>query len=63
MATHLPHAELGEFCMAGRGRNKLHMRKKKACARQAEGGGSDAVDSPGASVAEEELPDSPVSRV
>ena len=29
-ATHLPHAEWCEFCMAGRGRNKPHMRKKEA---------------------------------
>ena len=26
-ATHLPHAEWCEFCMAGRGRNKPHKRK------------------------------------
>ena len=29
-ATHLPHAEWCEFCMAGRGRNKPHKRKKEA---------------------------------
>ena len=29
-ATHLPHEDWCEFCMAGRGRNKPHMKKKKA---------------------------------
>ena len=35
-ATHLPHAEWCEFCMAGRGRNKPHKKRKEAAKEETE---------------------------
>ena len=56
-ATHIPHEEWCEVCVAGRGRNKAHRRKKEA-----PGSSSDA-DSPGASAEEDDPVKGPVPRV
>ena len=40
-ATHIPHAEWCDFCMAGRGRNKPHRKKSRKaqfCIGEADGG-------------------------
>ena len=56
-ATHIPHEEWCEVCVAGRGRNKAHRKKKEA-----PGTFSDA-DSPGASAEEDDPVKGPVPRV
>ena len=56
-ATHIPHEEWCEVCVAGRCRNKAHRKKKEAP------GSSSDVDSPGASSEEGEPVKGPVPRV
>ena len=56
-AMHIPHEEWCEVCMAGRGRNKAH-RKRKAPVRE-----SEDFDSPSASQAEDDPVRGPVPRV
>ena len=68
-ATHIPHAEWCEFCMAGRARNKPHRRRSKKT--QFCTGEVDEVDeevpeatgTPGRPVAEGASPAAPVARV
>ena len=47
-ATHIPHEEWCEICLAGRGRNKAHKKRKEAPGSSSEG------DSPGASLDEDD---------
>ena len=56
-AIHIPHEEWWEICVAGRGRNKAHRKKKGPP------GSSSDVDSPGASSEEGEPVKRPVPRV
>ena len=41
-ATHIPHEEWCEVCVAGRGRNKAHRKRKEAPGSSSDGGSSDA---------------------
>ena len=56
-AMHIPHEEWCEVCMAGRGRNKAHKKRK------APAGTSEDCDSPSASQAEDDPVKGPVPRV
>ena len=56
-AMHIPHEEWCEVCMAGRGRNKAHRKRKDPT------GASEECDSPSASQAEDVPEKGPVPRV
>ena len=56
-ATHIPHEEWCDVCMAGRGRNKAHKKRKEAPGSSSEG------DSPGASLDEDDPAKGPVPGV
>ena len=56
-ATHIPHEEWCEVCMAGRGRNKAHKKRKDPA------GASEACDIPSESQAEDAPVKGPVPRV
>ena len=56
-AMHIPHEEWCEVCMAGRGRNKAHKKRKDPA------GTSEDCDSPSASQAEDDPVKGPVPRV
>ncbi|MDA8582624.1 hypothetical protein N9L68_00295 [bacterium] len=58
-ATHIPHEEWCDFCMAGRGRNKPQRRN----ASRREVGNSDSDGAPSGPEAEEEPRDTHVARV
>ena len=65
-ATHIPHAEWCEFCMAGRARNKLHRKKSKKtrfCIGEVDEEELEATGTPGRPVAESASSAEPVSRV
>ena len=56
-ATHIPHEEWCEVCVAGRGRNKAHKRRKDAPGSSSDG------DSSGASPGDDDPEKGPVPRV
>ena len=56
-AMHIPHEEWCEVCVAGRGRNKAHRKKKEAPGLSSDG------DSAGASLGEDDPVKGPVPRV
>ena len=65
-ATHIPHAEWCEFCMAGRARNKPHRKKSRKtqfCTGEVDKEESEATGTPGRPVAEGASSAEPVSRV
>ena len=65
-ATHIPHAEWCEFCMAGLGRNKLHRKKSKKVQFCTGGSDEEEHEATGISnglVAEGESSEGPVPRV
>ena len=65
-ATHTPHAEWCEFCMAGRARNKPHRKKSKRtqfCTGEVDEEESEATGTPGRLVAEGDSSEGPVARV
>ena len=65
-ATHIPHAEWCEFCMAGRARNKPHRRRSKKtqfCTGEVDEEELEATGTPGRPVAEGTSSAEPVARV
>ena len=61
-ATHIPHEEWCETCMAGRGRNKPH-RKRKTKEEKSPKGALEADDTSDGSLAEDAPVKGPVPRV
>ena len=65
-ATHIPHAEWCEFCMAGRARNKPHRKKRgktQFCTGEVDEEELEATGTPGRLVAEGASSAEPVARV
>ena len=61
-ATHIPHAEWCEFCMAGRARNKPHRKKSRKtqfCNGEADEEDSEVTGTPSRPVAEDDSSEGP----